>query len=145
MKKKVCLKCGKCCKQSPCAVSVSDVKRIAKYFNLSTQELFKKYLVWVNHDDDYWVMPATNKLESGHGVWLCEAYQKQTCIFLKDNLCSIHKVKPYNCRVAYCKLKKTGKNFIWKWEKIKELLITERKKTKRMEEIPWTRTKLLKY
>ena len=88
--KKRCIKCGKCCRG--CIgpfVFPSDVKRISEALVVSPQYFLTTYcssymLHYKNHQAEIYYLKNTENV----------------CVFLKDNLCSIYEVRPYQCVYA---------------------------------------------
>ncbi|AEH07539.1 YkgJ family cysteine cluster protein [Methanothermococcus okinawensis] len=85
-----CLMCGKCC-DSP-TVTKKDIANISGYLKIPFEETVKKYLTYF--DGTYGELKEV----------------KGKCIFLKDNKCSIYKVRPLICRLRpYSPQLKNGK------------------------------------
>ncbi len=89
----LCKICGDCCKgDGSVFLYPEDIAAIAEHFCLSAQEAVDKYaehvmLEIVEDTGSYLYMPylILKKNESG-------------CIFSIENLCEIHKLKPYQCK-----------------------------------------------
>ena len=82
-----CQRCGNCCRGDGIVrVTPEEVRAIAEFLNIPVQECYNRYTIQVH--DGYWLKDKPNK----------------DCIFLEGNLCSIHPVKPRQCR-----------DFPWKW------------------------------
>ena len=106
-----CEQCVNCCKCRPGWMNPSQFYKIAKYLNMSVEEVFKKYFAidwWVNFrskdDPDSWgkdaylIAPAIRGNEGG--------YYPQTpsgvCSLLDvNNRCMIHPVKPKECAESF--------------------------------------------
>lgn len=106
-----CQSCGECC-NIPCDLVPEDLPKIANHFNLSLKEFYKKYLISyliatpklsnqilmmlpVKVDDSG---VRTNKYLADN-----EYYNtKGRCIFLKNNTCTIHSLKPYGGKLYQC-------------------------------------------
>ncbi len=75
-----CLTCGNCCKKMTPTFSVTDIKRIAKHFEMTPLAFKEKWL----------------KFDKKDGDW---QNQKQPCQFLNlnDNKCSIYAIRPSDC------------------------------------------------
>lgn len=82
-----CNQCGECCRQSTCHLEQKDVSRIAQHLGLSRREFARQYLQVFLPEDSAAVKPRMT--ENG-------------CVFLKDNACSIHQVKPKGGREYEC-------------------------------------------
>jgi Fe-S-cluster containining protein len=75
-----CKKCGKCCRTLwPIRVSAEELKLIASTINMA---------------EDEFSSPIEDKKDSG----LTLKQRDGACLFLKDNECSIHLVRPLTCR-----------------------------------------------
>ncbi len=75
-----CKKCGKCCVGDGVVVlKDEDISRISDYLNIDRIEFLEKYTI--KEDNEIQLRDKDN----------------EECIFLKDNLCSIHPVKPLQC------------------------------------------------
>ena len=75
-----CLSCANCCKTMTPTYTNSDIKKIASYLQISTEEMKRKWL----------------KKERGTGKWL----NKTTpCQFLdqETNMCNVYEVRPADC------------------------------------------------
>ena len=101
----ICLECGaKCCRSGPIVVTVFDIARICKFLCMSVEEVFQKYLQVMSgleyakyfnlNLNDY----VVEKLKNVIYITL-KLKDDGSCIFLKDNLCTIYPVRPMTCRV----------------------------------------------
>ena len=73
-----CIKCGNCCRAfDKFKITKKELKQIAKYRTTTWQILIKQL----------------NTRMVGQ-----TCYINQPCPFLKDNLCSIYAVRPWNCK-----------------------------------------------
>lgn len=78
-----CTECGGCCSKEPGYVWVSEeeIFIIARYLNISVQDLAEKHLRLV------------------HGrISLREDPKTYNCTFLKDNRCTIYPARPTQCK-----------------------------------------------
>ncbi len=78
-----CKRCGACCKgESTVSLSAEEITRIARYLNITKEELFKRYLV----------QKGRNRIEM--------QVKDKYCIFFDRTrkLCTIHPVKPERCK-----------------------------------------------
>ena len=85
-----CSKCGNCCSHGTGFLSGDDLKNIAGMLNMSEEEVKQEYLEEVEHFNKILLRPKTQSKPYGR------------CIFLKDNLCKIHEVKPLQCKIGNC-------------------------------------------
>ena len=86
----VCARCGNCCRgEGIVRVSREEAFAIAEFLRISLDEFYRAY---TREPDD----PA----EREKGVrWLVDKEgEARECIFLSDNACVIHPVKPLKCR-----------------------------------------------
>ena len=80
-----CLNCVLACVRCPGRLVPDDIAPIAQHLGVSEPELLTKYLV----NAGTMMTPA-----------LAPRLTPDGCVFLKDQRCSIHAVKPYECREA---------------------------------------------
>lgn len=75
-----CLSCANCCKSMTPTFTITDIKRIARHFQMTTAAFKNKYLEFDKKDGD-WI----NK--------------KRPCQFLdlNTNFCSIYEIRPSDC------------------------------------------------
>lgn len=92
-----CKLSGHCCKFGSGFVLEDEIKDLAKYFKLSEEGFKKKYL-----DEKESFNTKHFKLKTKKEIINKKMMPFGKCIFLKDNLCSIHKVKPLHCRIGNC-------------------------------------------
>lgn len=113
-----CLSCTQCCKRYNISILPEEAERIAKGLGISLKEFFETYA-----DLFIQLFPSSFKKEklvvsinsfpkelqknlieanSSHFLILPGIILKRNedaCIFLKDNLCSIHEIKPEPCNL----------------------------------------------
>jgi Fe-S-cluster containining protein len=85
-----CKKCGNCCSYSTGFLVGDDSQKIAKFLKISENELKEKYLDEIEQFNTKLFRPKTTKKPFG------------PCVFLKNEECSIQKVKPLHCRIGNC-------------------------------------------
>lgn len=74
-----CLSCANCCKTTPAIVTKNDTNRIAKFLNISPQQVKRQYLI-----------------EDINGEFV---FATVPCVFLEsDNKCKIYEARPEACR-----------------------------------------------
>ena len=106
-----CLQCGECC-DAPCDIIPQDLPRLLERFQLSLSDFYKRYLIALVVKSPRYsgeiLMMVPVKVNS-QGVrckkFLADGEYLNTrgkCIFLKDNKCSIHDLKPYGGRFLQC-------------------------------------------
>lgn len=93
--KLTCTYCGKCCTngtESSCTfLYIDDINRISNALDLKIYDFLKKYtnIVCYQHQT-----PENKEIET----FRITLKGNPTCIFLKNNLCSINDFKPFICR-----------------------------------------------
>ena len=100
-----CPKCKELCTITPGWFSgPEEVKETAKFLNLSTKELFDKYLVvgiWHGWDEVESELEDINVLAPGTVSYspgrVSMFLHNDTCVFYKNERCEIHSVKPFEC------------------------------------------------
>ena len=88
-----CKKCGKCCQYGSGFLTKSDIHRIARKLNLTEKGLIKTSLEPVKKFNNTLYRPIQIKKGKPYG----------TCMFFNTQKgCTIHDVKPMQCRIATC-------------------------------------------
>jgi len=92
---KISTKCdmrGHCCSMGVGFVKEDEIERLANHFKLSIEEFKTKYL-----EENIIFNKLVYKLKQNKG-------EKPfgPCVFLEENKCAIHAVKPLHCRVGNC-------------------------------------------
>ncbi len=99
-----CIKCGECCRQTELIVTVTgrDVARLSSTLGMTAPDLLRAL--------DFYVLPENGtvpkglrdtpllKTESGKAYMALRKMDSGDCIFLKDNQCMIHPIRPFVCR-----------------------------------------------
>ena len=75
-----CLSCANCCKTMTPTYTEKDIKKIASYLQISSDEMKKKWL----------------KKERGTGNWLNKTTPCQF-LDLETNMCNVYEVRPADC------------------------------------------------
>ena len=97
-----CIKCGACCREESLLVTVTgrDLARLSKILGLDASELIRAvdlYLVsGITSYDGLRDFPALNT-EKGPAFVALKKMENGDCVFLKDNLCMIHTIRPVVC------------------------------------------------
>ncbi len=89
-----CRKCGNCCSFGSGFVLDNEIKELAKNLNINVKKFRETYLEEIER--------FNTKL---HRFRLVQKHQKHpygNCVFLKNNNCIIHDIKPLHCRIASC-------------------------------------------
>ena len=74
-----CKKCGNCCKILSPTFDKKDIEKLSKHLKISPEQFERQYLI---KDED-----------SGK-----PKIKEKPCPFLKDNMCTVEKYKPHQCR-----------------------------------------------
>lgn len=93
-----CEHCQSACTVKPGWFLPGQAEKVARYLGKSLKELFDESLSvdwWVGADPLYLITPAVVGREGG----MMPGSGRGTCVFFKDGKCSIHAVKPFECRM----------------------------------------------
>ena len=101
-----CQMCGKCCigfDDGEVYLYYEDIIRLAKHLNLNSESGLRKFAKnYVKVIDDYfrWKEPGAQKSKNYKFKTLGFKFTggDDHCHFLKDNICSVHKFRPFQCR-----------------------------------------------
>lgn len=105
-----CDLCQGCCERSPGWLMPGEADKISKFLGITWQDLIFKFLVWTRWESrqgDVMVLaPAKFDLDpvTTESRVTAPGYEHVAgrCIFLtEDRRCSIHEVKPFECRVSF--------------------------------------------
>jgi len=97
-----CTKCGACCREESLLVTITgrDLARISLILGLDAKELIRAvdfYLVsGITSRDGLRDFPPLNT-EKGPAYITLKKMEDGDCVFLKDDLCMIHKFRPVVC------------------------------------------------
>jgi Fe-S-cluster containining protein len=75
-----CTKCANCCREGEAGVSKRDVERLANFLGLSPDEFRQRYTMRAKDND-----------------LILKRSDKDGCVFLKDNQCSVYDARPKAC------------------------------------------------
>ena len=89
---KECKRCNKCCTFGSGCLADDDVKKIANFLKIKEEELKKKYLEEIEKFNTKRFRPKILRQGKKYGK----------CVFLSNDGCTIHKVKPFECKIANC-------------------------------------------
>jgi len=95
-----CSDCVGACEQEPGWFAPGEVAKLAEHLGLTVQETFDKYLVvdwWVASPYVYVLAPGLVGEPTGT---MAPNWPDGRCVFLTEGKCSIHEVKPTECRLA---------------------------------------------
>lgn len=106
-----CKQCGECC-STPCDLIPSDLPPLLSKFKMGLSEFFKQYLIALliaspSFSDQILMMVPVRVDAKGNRTNKCLAdleYLNTSgkCIFLKNNTCLIHDVKPFGGKYLIC-------------------------------------------
>ncbi len=106
MKDCCCEDCVSACNNDPGRLIPEDLYRISDFLKITVKELIKEFIVFKMYEFKnhkiYIAAPAKLKgkrLLAVPGTIVQDYYEDENgrCIFLENNLCKIHKVKPFEC------------------------------------------------
>jgi len=101
-----CLMCGTCCRgldEGEVYLYYEDIKLLANHLNFKgfegLKEFAKRYLKVIN-DSFLWKEPGAERKKTYRFKTLAFRFtgDDDHCHFLKDNKCSIHEARPFQCR-----------------------------------------------
>ena len=97
-----CIKCGACCREEALLVTVTgrDIVRISMGLGLESSEVIRAFDFYLLSSSDspegLRDTPVVNT-EQGPAHVALKKMENGDCIFLKDNLCMIHTIRPMVC------------------------------------------------
>jgi len=97
-----CNVCKKACVYCPGWFLPGEAEKAAEYLDIPLQDFFDNYLGvnwWGGSKPIFVLAPALTGKETGMEY---PEDPRGQCIFYKDELCSIHLVKPYECAMLVC-------------------------------------------
>lgn len=97
----LCEKCKGYCEHKPGWFLPSEAERVAFYLNVTLEELFNTKLGvdwWEAEENIFLLSPATKTGIPGHEF---PGNPRGEYIFFQNGLCTIHAVKPYECRESF--------------------------------------------
>ncbi len=113
-----CTRCGACCREESLLVTLTgrDLYRISMGLNLSPSEVIRALDFYLIEDDEspegLRDTPAINT-EKGPAYIALKKLENGDCIFLKDNLCMIHIIRPMVCMSFPFTFLEDGHNKTW--------------------------------
>ncbi len=122
-----CTKCGACCRDESLLVTVtgSDIVRIASVLGLSSDETLKALDFYILSDG----VPTpigleripSIKTEMGLAYIALKKMENDDCIFLNNDLCMIHSVRPLVCKSFPFTFNDSDGNWSWGLSAKKEI------------------------
>lgn len=101
-----CQMCGDCCRgfnEGEVYLYKDDILRLANYLKLNNPEGLRKFAkkyVKVINDSFFWKPPEAQRGRTYRFKTLAFRFtgEDDHCHFLKDNMCSVHEYRPFQCR-----------------------------------------------
>lgn len=95
-----CAGCVRACEHTPGRFLPGEAERVAEFRGVTLQQLFEGFLRvnwWyeVSGPDTFLLQPA---VVDGRTGWEAPHQRGGRCVFLSDGKCTIHPVKPFECR-----------------------------------------------
>ena len=98
----------------------SDIEPLREYLGISYSELFKSCLLidfWTLNEEVEVVAPGSIHEVGQRATWDYPFGANNVCLFLKDGECSIHEVKPFECKMTGHNKKKYRRSIAKVWQK----------------------------
>ncbi|MFX1275816.1 MAG: YkgJ family cysteine cluster protein [Promethearchaeota archaeon] len=100
-----CQMCGSCCRgfdEGEVYLYLDDIKRLAKHLNLNGDSGLKTFIrryVKIINESFFWKEPGASRGRTYKYKTLGFKFtgDDEHCHFLKDNKCSVHKYRPFQC------------------------------------------------
>jgi len=122
-----CIKCGECCRQKELIVTVTgrDVARFSSTLGMAAPDLLRAL--------DFYVLPENGttpkglqdtpllKTESGKAYMALRKMDSGDCVFLKDNQCMIHSIRPSVCRTFPFVFRDAAGGVKWGFSSMKDI------------------------
>ena len=96
-----CQHCQSLCKHKPGWFAPGEAEKVADFMGVSLPDFFRDSLAvdwWQGDPDIFLLSPAVVGGDSGEEF---PADPRGVCVFFKEGRCSIHVVKPRECRLAH--------------------------------------------
>ena len=142
-----CQKCGACCrgfKEGEVYLYKDDIARLTKLLNLTSKSGLRKFAIKylkVVSDSFFWKEPgaARGKMYRYKTLGFKFTGDDEHCEFLKDNECTIHEARPFQCRCFpfWQMLVSNRKNFVNYSKKCPGLKVLKGKHYTREEILDW--------
>lgn len=95
-----CEKCQAVCSHKPGWFIPGEVEKVADFFSITLQELFDRYLMPDSWEPDTGSIRTLSPAIKGEKPGTYLPFAVGECVFFEGGRCSIHGVKPYECRMA---------------------------------------------
>lgn len=93
-----CEKCQRACQRKPGWFKPGEAEKVAEFLGMPFSELYETKLVKDFWEDDSRVYLLSPAWEGSLPGQVAPENPEGQCIFYLDGLCSIHSVKPFECR-----------------------------------------------
>ena len=144
-----CQMCGKCCRgfdEGEVYLYKEDILRLAEYINAKgkkgLQEFARKYKKVID-DSFFWKEPGKERGKTYRFKTLGFKFtgEDEHCHFLKDNKCTVHEARPFQCRSFpfWQMMVSSKKNFVNYTKKCKGLQILKGKFYTKEEILNWAK------
>ncbi len=122
-----CIKCGACCKKKDLLVTLTgrDITKISVSLGISAEHMLRAIDFYVPIDGES--IPEGLKhipqtiTENGLSIIALKKNDEGDCIFLKDDLCMIHEIRPGACASFPFVFKKDTDGINWGLSAMKEI------------------------
>ncbi|MFW9956793.1 MAG: YkgJ family cysteine cluster protein [Candidatus Odinarchaeota archaeon] len=122
-----CTKCGACCREDSMLITVTgrDIVRISTALGLSPEETMRALDFYIVDDPN--TIPVglqgipSPSTERGSAFIALRKMENGECIFLKDNLCMIHTLRPIVCRSFPFVFQEKGSQRKWGLSAVKQI------------------------
>jgi len=142
-----CQMCGACCrgfKEGEVYLYKDDIARLAKLLNLTSKARLRKFAkeyLKVVSDSFFWKEPGAARAKTYRYKTLGFKFtgDDEHCDFLKDNECTIHEARPFQCKCFpfWQMLVSNKKNFVDYSKKCPGLKVLKGKRYTREEILDW--------
>jgi Fe-S-cluster containining protein len=121
-----CTKCGACCREPSLLVTVTgrDIARISTGLGLPAHEVLRALDFYIMREDE--VPEGLRDIpsvatEQGPAYMALKKLENGDCVFLKDDLCMIHPIRPMVCMSFPFVFKDTDNELKWGLSAMKEI------------------------
>ena len=121
-----CIKCGACCREETLLVTVTgrDLARISSILGLDSKELIRAVDFYlesgITSREGLRDFPSLNT-EKGPAYVVLKKLEDGDCVFLKDNLCMIHTIRPVVCKSFPFVFQDAGNHRKWGFSAMKNI------------------------
>ncbi|MHA1933805.1 MAG: YkgJ family cysteine cluster protein [Candidatus Thorarchaeota archaeon] len=122
-----CIQCGACCRQNELLVTLTarDAYSLASALGLTAENLLRAVDFYILKEDDESPVGLQQipqvKTEKGPAYLALRKLEDGSCIFLKDDLCMVHVVRPSVCRSFPFVFRRKSGELTWGLSALKEI------------------------